>query len=724
MIRPISRLLATIAPAALLAGCASVPADTSVQAAAPSPAPAAPTYAGPFAQPSTLPFHAPDFASVKDGDWQPALEAGIAAKRAEIAAISANPAAPTFENTIVALETSGQMLDRVQNVFSQLTSANTNDTLDAADTATSPQITALDDDMYLDERLFGRVKAVHDSPAGQALTGEDAMLLATTYADFVHSGASLGAEQKVQLKAINTRISTLETQFSQVLTNGTAAHAVTFDSVAELAGLPQADIDAAAKRAADKGLAGKFVLPLVNTTQQPALAQLTNRASRKKLWEASVNRASSGDPYDTSAIVSELATLRARKAKLLGQADFATFQMYDRMVTSPAKAQEFMEGFVPALAATQARESKVLAAAARADGLNAPLAPWDWGYYAEKVRRAKYAIDDAAIKPYFEVWRTLEEGVFYAANKTYGLTFKRRTDLPVYHPSMRVYSVYDTDGSEIAVFYYDPFARPNKRGGAWMNNFVEQSSVLGDKPVIVNTLNIAPPAEGQTPLATWDNVTTMFHEFGHALHGIFAAQKYPSLSGTNTARDFVEFPSQFNENFATVPEVLNHYARHHETGAPFPAAMLDKIRAADKFNQSLSFGETLEAAMLDMDWHTLSPEQAATPPLAFEDKALGGMGLRTDLIPPRYKTPYFRHIWEGGYAAGYYAYIWTEVLAHDGWDWVEKNGGMTRANGDHIRKSFLGQGHTKDYAVLYRDFTGHDPRIEPMLEARGLAAAK
>lgn len=715
------RLLASAAPLALLVtllpGCAAVPADGADSV---TPVSAVPSYDGVFAQPSTLPFHAPDFASIKDADWQPGIEAGITIKRAEIAAIRDNPAAPSFANTIVALETAGTLLDRVYNVFSQLTSANTNDALDAVDTAMSPKITALDDDMYLDDALFARVKAVHDSAEGKALTGEDAMLLAMTYADFVHSGALLPAADKAALKAMNTRISSLETQFSQVLTAGTAAHAVTFDSKAELAGMPQADIDAAAKRAADKGMAGKFVLPLVNTTQQPALAQLSSRASRKKLWDASLARASSGDKFDTSAIVSELAVLRAKKARLLGQSDFATFQMYDRMVTSPAKAQEFLKNFVPAMAATQGREAKVLAAAARKDGLNAPLAPWDWGYYAEKVRREKYAIDDAAIKPYFEVWRTLEEGVFYAATKTYGLTFKRRTDLPVYHPSMRVYSVYDTDGSEIALFYFDPFARPNKRGGAWMSNFVEQSSELGDKPVIVNTLNIAPPADGQTPLATWDDVTTMFHEFGHALHGIFAAQKYPSLSGTNTARDFVEFPSQFNENFATVPEVLNHYARHHETGAPFPAAMLDKIRAADKFNQSLSFGETLAAAMVDMDWHTLTPEAAATPPLAFEDKALAATGLRTDLIPPRYKTPYFRHVWEGGYAAGYYAYIWTEVLAHDGWDWVEKNGGMTRANGDHIRKSFLGQGHTKDYAIMYRDFTGHDPKIEPMLEARGL----
>jgi peptidyl-dipeptidase Dcp len=722
------RLMTAAAPgvlgAMLLGVCATVPAAAETPPApVPTTAPQASTaYTGPFAKPSTLPFHAPDFSAYKDSDYQPAIEAGIAAKRAEIAAIAANPEPPTFKNTIVALEAAGSMLTRVRNVFDQLVSANTNDTLDAADTATSPALAALDDDIYLNARLFARVKAVHDSAEGKALTGEDAMLLATTYADFVHDGALLSAAQKADLKQMNLRIAALETEFSQRLTNGTAAADPVFDSAEELDGLSDAAIAAAAKRATEKGMPGKYVLALVNTTQQPALAQLTRRESRRKLYEASINRTSSGGEYDTTAIVSELATLRAKKAALLGKPDFATYQMYDRMVKSPAKAMEFMKGFVPALSATQSREADELSAYAKAHGADITLQPWDWGYYAEQVRREKYDLDDAQIKPYFNVWRVLEDGVFYAANKTYGLTFKRRTDLPVYHPTMRVYDVFDANGTELALFYFDPFARPNKQGGAWMGNFVEQSYLTGDKPVIFNTLNVTPPAQGQPPQATWDDVTTMFHEFGHALHGIFASQKYPSLSGTNTARDFVEFPSQFNENFATVPEVLQHYARNEQTGETIPAALMDRIKAAGKFNQGLNFGEIDAAAMLDMDWHTLSPEQAAQPPLAFEKKALAAMGLRTDLIPPRYRTPYFRHIWSNGYSAGYYAYIWTEMLAHDGWDWVEKHGGMTRANGDHIRASFLGQGHSKDYAVMYRDFTGHDPHIEPMLEARGLVS--
>ncbi|PZQ55438.1 MAG: dipeptidyl carboxypeptidase II [Novosphingobium pentaromativorans] len=718
-----TRLMAAAAPlvlgAALLGGF-------SVTAHATTAEKTAATYSGPFAKPSTLPFHAPDFTQYKDADWQPAIEAGIAAKRAEIKAIAANKAKPSFENTIVAMERAGTLYDRAYNVFSQLTSANTSDALDAIDTAMSPKISALNDDIYLDDALFARVKAVHDSAEGKALTGEDAMLLATTYDKFVHRGALLSAAQKTELKAMNLEIAKLETAFSQKLTTATAAKAPIFDSAAQLDGLSQAEIAAAAKLAADKGHAGKFMLALDNTTQQAALTSLNNRASRKILWDASVNRTSGGDAYDTTAMVTQIATLRAKKARLVGAPDFATYQMYDRMVKTPAKAMEFMKGFVPALRATQDREAALLEAAAKADGGKSggqaiKLEPWDWSYYAEKVRKAKYDLDENQIKPYFEVWRTLEDGVFYAANKTYGLTFKRRTDLPVYHPTMRAYEVFDADGSSLAIFYYDPFARSNKRGGAWMNNFVEQSYLLGEKPVVSNTLNIAPPAEGQPALVSFDNVETMFHEFGHALHGFFASQKYPSLSGTNTARDFVEFPSQFNENFATIPEVLNHYVKHYQTGAAIPPELIAKIEAAKTFNQGLGLGETLSAAMLDIQWHQLSPEEAAQPPMAFEAKALAATGLNTDMIPPRYKTPYFRHIWDNGYASGYYSYIWTEMLAHDGWDWVVKHGGMTRANGDHIRKTFLGQGHAKDFAELYRDFTGHDPEVQPMVEARGLA---
>ncbi|MDE8651403.1 M3 family metallopeptidase [Novosphingobium album (ex Liu et al. 2023)] len=690
--------------------------------AAPPPASARPSAgAGSyFAKDSDLPFHAPDFTKLTSADYQPAIEAGIAQARAEIEAIAANREAPTFANTLVALERGSRMLNRVMPVFGQLTSANTDDTLDATEKAVSPRLSALYDDMFLNDKLFQRVKAVYDQRAALALAGEDAMLLETTYAQFVHAGALLAPAQKEQLKAMNTQLAELETEFSQKLTEATAAKAPVFDSAEELAGLPAADLAAAKKRAEEKGMPGKYMIALVNTTQQPALSFLTNRAARRKLFEASLNRTSGGDQYDTTAIVARIADLRAKKAALLGLPNYATFAMYDRMVKQPGEAMTFMKGFVPALAATQAREAKMLADHASAEGDTAALAPWDWSFYAEQVRKAKYDLDESQIKPYFEVWRVLEDGVFYAANQFYGISFKRRTDIPVYHPTMRVYTVFDKDGSEMGLFYSDPFARPNKKGGAWMNNFVEQSSLIGDRPVVSNTLNITAPAEGEPALATWDDVSTMFHEFGHALHGLFAHQRYASLSGTNTARDFVEFPSQFNENFATVPAVLNHYAKHYQTGETIPQALIDKIDAAAKFNQGLGFGETLEAAMLDMKWHELKPADAAQDPKAFEQQALASFGLKTDLIPPRYRSPYFRHIWDNGYAAGYYSYIWTEMLAHDAWDWVVKHGGPTRANGDHVRDSFLGQGHTKDYAVMYRDYAGRDPQIQPMLEARGL----
>ena len=425
-----------------------------------------------------------------------------------------------------------------------------------------------------------------------------------------------------------------------------------------------------------------------------------------------------------TGVIAETADLRPRKAAPLGLPNFPTYAMYDRMVKDPAQAIRFMADFVPAVAARQREELAMLQAAARADGLNEPLQAWDWSYYAEKVRQARYALDESEIKPYFELWRTLEDGVFFAAGKLYGLTFERRTDLPTYHPDMRVYTVRDDDGSELALFYLDPFARPNKMGGAWMGNFVEQSDLLGNKPVIYNTLNVPAPQAGQPALMTWDETITMFHEFGHALHGIMANQRYPSLSGTNTARDFVEFPSQFHENLATHPDVLRNSARHYQTGEVIPQALVDKIEEAGEFNQSLDFGELLSAALLDMRWHSLPLDQAKQDPEAFERQALQTIALNNALIPPRYRSPYFRHIWSNGYGAGYYSYIWTEMLAHDAWDWVENHGGVTRANGDHIRQTFLGQGHTKDYAPMYRDYAGRDPQAAPMLRARGLIGSE
>lgn len=712
------RLLAGVALAAMLSACATVEEpEVGTTAAATPPVPQASGY---FAQPSTLPFRAPDFTRIKDADLQPAIEQGIAVTRAEIAAIGDNPAAPTFENTLVAMERSGQMLDRAGAVLNQLTSANTNDALDAAQSALAPQLTALSDDIYLNDKLFARVKAVYDNRAAMSMTGEDAMLLEMVYADFVHAGALLSADQKAELKQMNGRVAELETEFSQKLTEATAAKAPMFDTREELAGLGDDEIKAAADLATEMGQPGKFALALVNTTQQPMLTRLTDRETRRRLFEASVNRTSGGDQYDLTGLIAEVADLRARRAALLGQPSHAAYAMYDRMVKDPAQALRFMRDFVPAVAATQARAKAVLEDIAHADGVAGTLEPWDWGYYAEKMRKARYDLDESQLKPYFEVWNTLENGVFYAMNQFYGVSFERRTDIPTYNPDMRVYTVLDEDGTELALFYVDPFARPNKQGGAWMGNFVEQSRLLGLKPVIYNSLNVPPPPGGQPALMTFDEVTTMFHEFGHGMHGIFASQQYPSLSGTNTARDFVEFPSQFHENLATVPEILSHYAHHYQTGAVIPPELVAKTEAAANFNQGLDFGEVLEAALLDMEWHALTPAQGKQDVEAFEAAALTRIGLDARMIPSRYRTPYFRHIWSNGYSAGYYSYIWTEMLAHDGWDWVETHGGVTRANGDHVRATFLGQGHTKDYAVMYRDFAGRDPAVGPMLNAKGL----
>lgn len=713
------RLLAGVAAAALLSACTTM-SDTAAAPATAQALPPIPVGTGIFAQPSTLPFGAPDFSRIRDSDYQPAIEQGIAIKLAEVEHIARNPEAPTFQNTIVAMERTGQMLNRAVAAFYQVQGANTNDTLDAIDSAVAPQLAAMNDAIYLNDALFARVKAVYDNRAAMSMTGEDAMLLDIYYQEFVHRGALLNAADKAEVREINTRLSTLESEFGQKLTQGTAAAAVLIDTRAELAGLTDGQIEAAARLATERGHPGKFMLALINTTQQPLLASLDNRATREKLYNASINRTSSGGEYDTTGIVLEVMELRARKAALMGEESYAAWQMYDRMAATPARAEQFLRDMVPAIAATQAREAEVLNERIRQDGHNFTVQPWDWAYYAEKVRAERYNLDESRIRQYFEVTNVLENGVFYMAEQLYGITFRKRTDIPVYHPDMTVYTVIDKDGTEMGLFYFDPFARGNKNGGAWMNNFVEQSYLLGNKPVVSNTLNIAPPAPGEPALASFDDVTTMFHEFGHALHGLFASQQYPSISGTNTARDWVEFPSQFHENFATIPAVLNNYAKHWQTGETIPAELVQAIERASKFDQGYAFGELISASLVDLDWHRLQPGQIPTDVVAFENASLARTGLNTALVPPRYRTPYFRHIVSNGYSAGYHAYQWTEMLHHDAYTYVEANGGMTRAMGDRIRATFLGQGHSKSYEQMYRDFTGHDPRVEPMLRARGL----
>ncbi|WP_207912439.1 M3 family metallopeptidase [Parafrankia sp. BMG5.11] len=717
-----TRLFVAAAVGSLLAGCSTMQ-NTTMD----GPAVALPQATGYFAADSTLPLRAPDFSKISDGDFRPAYEQAMAIHDAEIQAIVNNRAAPTFENTIVALEQSGAMLGRVGRVFGTLTGANTNDTLDAIDAEISPKLTQHYDAISLNPALFQRVKAVYDGRAALNLDTEDAKLLEDTYEGMVHAGAQLTAAQKEQVKDINTRLSAATTTFGQRLTQATKDAALVITEEAKLAGLSDADIAAAKKAATERGAPGAQVITLQNTTQQPALATLTDRATREALFNASWNRAETGGENDTRALVAEIVQLRAQKAALFGAPDWATYQMYDRMAKNPKTALDFMQQMVPALEATQRRDAAALNAEIKASGQNFTVKPWDWAMYADKLKAKKYAIDEDAVKPYFELRRVLEDGVFFMSNRLYGLSFKQRTDLPVYNPDVWVYDVFEADGSQLGIFYFDPFQRDNKRGGAWMSNFVEQSKLNGTKPVIYNVLNIPKAPEGQPQLVSFDWVETTFHEFGHALHGFFANQKYESLSGTATARDFVEYPSQVHEMWASHPEVLANYAKHYQTGAPIPQELIAKMEAASKYDQGYQFGEVVEAALLDMKWHALTPAQAAainTPAAVntFENNALSELGLAVDLVPPRYRTSYFRHIFSdpAGYSAGYYSYLWTQMLDRDSRKWFMENGGLTRQNGDHFRRTVLSQGGTQDYFEMYRAFTGREPNVQPMLEALGL----
>lgn len=729
-------LLAATALAALsLAGCATVPSEgiaSTEGAPAPAPAVAAiPAGTGYFAEDSTLPFHAPDFTKVAEADYVPAFEQGMAIQRAEVAAITANPEAANFENTIVALEKSGRLLGRVSRVFYALTGSNTTDGLDEIDEGMSPRLAAHSDAINLDPALFARVKAVYDNRAAMTMTPEDARLLERTYEEMVHAGAMLTPEQRERVKAINTELSTLTTKFGQDVRKATVDGAVFVTDKAQLKGLSDTDIATAAKLAAEKGKAGQWAIALQNTTQQPLLPSLENRALRERLFNASLHRADAqANANDTRVLLAKIAALRAEKAGLFGNPDWATYAMWDRMAKNPKTALDFMNQMVPALAATQRSDAADLNAQIKKEGGNFTVKPWDWYRYSNKVKAERFDLDEDKMMEYFQIQKVLEDGVFYMANQLYGLSFAKRTDIPVYHPDVWTYTVKDRDGSELGLFYFDPYQRPSKRGGAWMSNFVEQSFMWGNKPVIYNVLNIPKAAEGTPQLVSFDNVNTMFHEFGHALHGFFANQKYESLSGTATARDFVEYPSQVHEMWATEPKVLANYAKHFKTGATIPAEMIQKIEASGKFNQGYDFGETVEAALLDMKWHALTPQAAAaidTPAEvdAFEAKALGETGLEVGLIPPRYRSTYFNHIFSDpeGYSSGYYSYLWTQMLDHDSRKWFRDNGGLTRKNGDHYRATVLSQGGTMDYFEMYRNFAGREPTIQPLLEARGLTGA-
>ncbi|WP_158917181.1 peptidyl-dipeptidase Dcp [Caulobacter sp. S45] len=675
----------------------------------------------PFSSPSTLPFEAPRFDQIKDEDFQPALEGGMARQMAEVEKIADNPAPPTFENTIVAMEKSGQMLNRVRSVFGALTQANTNPALQKVQTVEGPRQAAHHDAIYLNPKLFARVQAIYDRREHLKLDPEGRQLIEIYYKDFVHAGAKLSDADKVRLRELNKALSTLQTEFGHRLLAGTKAGALVVDDKSKLAGLSEGEIAAAAQAAAGRGLKDRWVVPLQNTTQQPSLQDLEDRTVREALFQASWTRTEKGDANDTRTTIAAIAKLRAEKAKLLGYPNFAAYTLEDQMAKTPEAVERFMAQLTPATDARIRADAETIQAMIAKDGQSFQLKPWDWERYAEQVRKARYDLDENQIKPYFELDNVLKNGVFYAANQLYGLTFKERKDIPVYQPDVRVFQVFDKDGSALGLMYFDYFKRDNKSGGAWMSNFVGQSRLLGQKPVIYNVANFPKPAPGQPALLTFEDVTTMFHEFGHALHGFFADETYPALSGTHVARDFVEFPSQFNENWALYPKVLQHYAIHYKTGEPMPQALVDKIKTASGFDQGYHLGELIAAAELDIQWHSLPASEPAQDADAFETMALKTTHTDFPNVPTRYRSSYFQHIWGNGYAAGYYAYLWTEMLDDDVYHWFTEHGGLTRANGQRLRDMILSRGHTRDYGEMFRAFYGKDPEIGPMLVHRGLA---
>jgi len=723
-----------IATTIALAACSQQPSGTTTPApakvatvaAASSAAPAANAMtSNPFFSASTLPFQAPPFDKITDADYQPAIEEGMKRQLAQIQQIADNTDAPTFENTYVAMEKSGVMLNRVLSVFGAVTGANTDPALQKVQQEEAPRLAAHRDAIYLNDKLFQRIEAVYNQRDTLKLDPESQRLIDVVYKNFVHAGAKLSAADKTKLKALNEEESTLSTRFTNQLLAATKDAALVVDDKAKLAGLSDAQIDAAARSAKDRGLAGKYVLVLQNTTQQPELQDLKDRATRKALFEASWNRAEKGDANDTRKIIERLAQIRAEQAKLLGFPNYAAWKLDDQMAKTPATAIKFMQQLVPAATARAEHEAKDIQAQIDKDqkALKQPtfkLQPWDWDYYAEQVRKARYDLDENQIKPYFELNNVLENGVFYAANQLYGLTFKERKDIPVYQPDVRVFEVFDKDGKSLALFYADYFKRDNKSGGAWMDNLVAQSRLLGTKPVIYNVANFTKPVAGQPALLSFDDVVTMFHEFGHALHGMLSDEQYPTLSGTNTARDFVEFPSQFNEHWASDPKVFAHYAKNYKTGEPMPKALVDKIKKARNFNKGYDMTELTAAALLDMNWHTLGADAPLQDADQFETAALKKDKIDLSYVPPRYRSSYFQHIWGNGYAAGYYAYLWTEMLADDGFEWFKEHGGLTRANGDRFRAMVLSRGNSEDLAKMYKDWRGHAPSIKPMLKDRGL----
>jgi len=676
----------------------------------------------PFARVSTLPFNYPAFDKIKDEHYLPAFKEGMRQQAAEVAAIANNPKPPTFDNTIVAMERSGQLLGRVATVFGSMSGANTNDAIKQLDRELAPLQSAHSDAIRLNDKLYRRIKTLYDKRAKLGLDAEARFLLERYHTDFVRAGAKLSPADKVKLKAYNAELAGLQTTFSQNVLSEANAAALVVDTRADLAGMSDAAIDAAAAAAKAAGLEGKFLIPVTNTTGQAPLAVLTKREVRQRLLEASMGRGSRGGAFDNTEVVLKMAKLRAERAALLGYPSHAAYVLEDQTAKDTAAVNKLLAEFAKPAVANARREAADMQKLIDAEGGGFQLAAHDWAFYSDKVRAARFNFDQNQLRPYFELNKVLSDGVFFAAGKVYGLSFKERKDLPVYNPDVRVFDVMDADGKPLAIFIADFYARSNKRGGAWANAYVSQSRLMGTRPVIANHLNIPKPPAGEPTLLTYDELRTMFHEFGHALHAMFSDVTYPRFSGTRVPRDFVEFPSQVNEMWAVWPEVLANYAKHHKTGAPMPQELLDKVIASKQFNEGQRTTEYLAASILDQRWHQLGAAQIPTDVLTFEAAALKEAGVDFAPVPTRYRTTYFSHVFSGGYSAGYYGYLWSEKLDADTVNWFKENGGLTRRNGDTFRKALLSRGGTLDAMEMYRKFRGRDATVAPLLERRGLTA--
>jgi peptidyl-dipeptidase Dcp len=716
------RSITVVVSAFILTACATatppattVPASTSTANGSAGLSPSNPFYAA-----STLAFQVPPFDKIRNSDYQPAIEAGMKQQLAEVDAIANQSAPATFENTIIPMERSGALLTRAAKTFNAITAANTDSILQGIQEVVAPKLAAHSDAIYLNDKLFQRVKSIYDRRETLGLNAEQKFLVELYHRNFIRAGAQLSEADKTKLRALNQEEAKLSTDFSNKLLAATKAGALVLNNVAQLDGLSEGEIASAAEAAKSRGLTGKWVIPLQNTTQHPAQASLKNRDVRQRLFIASTQRASHSDSNDTRGIVQRLAPLRAEKAKLLGYPTYGAYALDNQMSKTPASALKLLTDLAPAAVARARSEAALMQGLIDRQRGGFKLAPWDWQYYAEQVRKEQYDLDENQLKPYFELDRVMRDGMFFAATKLYGITFRERKDLPVYHPDVRVFDVIDADGKQLSIFYADYFKRDNKGGGAWMDTFVDQSGLMGTKPVVFNVANFTKPAAGQPALLTFSDVTTMFHEFGHALHGMFSNTQYPTLSGTNVPRDFVEFPSQFNEHWALDPTIFANYAKHYRTGQAMPAALVDKVKKARTFNQGFATTEYVEASLLDIAWHALPPGSVQQDVDAFETSALKRFNVEMYEVPPRYRTPYFAHIWGGGYASSYYAYLWSEVLDHDAYYWFVENGGLTRANGQRFRDMILSRGGTQEAAALYRAFRGRDPSVEPLIIERGL----